>query len=195
MASAPAITLPAQQFLQVYGIASVACCLSLMGCDQFARVGVASAAGTTGGATAVPHDGSAGSMVDVARTTDDAMSSDAMQSDAASVADDAGAACPSPEIALCNPVTNEGCSDLIRMQCAVDLAAQALAGYCIFRGPEPPPDLTMCLNTLVTESCPPKSTCVLGRCRTLCFCDAQCTGEDCCVEPIGNFGFKVCGSC
>jgi hypothetical protein len=109
----------------------------------------------------------------------------------ASVVGDAGATC-TPAVALCNPVTNDGCPP--SMQCAVDLGADVLAGYCIFSAPMDMPD-GGCFNSGVTESCPPTSTCFDFQCRTLCFCDADCEKGQCCVEPVGSFGFKVCGDC
>jgi hypothetical protein len=94
-----------------------------------------------------------------------------------------------PEVLACNPVTNEGCPP--PMQCAVDLVSDVLAGYCVFNGPV----ADGCFNSGVTESCPPKETCFDFACRTLCFCDDDCKEGQCCVDPVGDLGFKVCGSC
>jgi hypothetical protein len=52
-----------------------------------------------------------------------------------------------------------------------------------------------CFNSGVTESCPPQHACVGDTCRTLCFCDADCEKGECCVEPVGTLGFKVCNAC
>ena len=127
---------------------------------------------------------------DAAPTTDAASDALAMPRQG-----DSGAAppeeCDEPQVTTCDPVHNTGCADELLMQCAVDFAAPQLAGYCIFSAPQP----VGCLNTLLTESCPPTTACVAGQCRRLCFCDSQCEGGQCCVEPIGNFGFKVCGEC
>jgi len=106
----------------------------------------------------------------------------------ASVIDEPAASC-APEVQVCNPVTNEGCPE--PMQCAVDLASDVLAGYCIFNGPVG----AGCFNSGVTESCPPTSTCFDFECRTLCFCDADCEAGQCCVDPVGTLGFKACGAC
>lgn len=99
-----------------------------------------------------------------------------------------------PAIAACNPVTNEGCPDALGMHCAVDPAAR-LTGYCIFSTAPTPSPLGDCLNTGITESCPPTSTCRDGQCRELCLCDADCEAGQCCREPIESTGFKVCGEC
>jgi len=94
-----------------------------------------------------------------------------------------------PAVVACNPVTNEGCPP--PMQCAVDLLSDVLAGYCIFNGPV----ADGCFNSGVTESCPPTETCFNFECRTLCFCDGDCKEGQCCVDPIGELGFKACGDC
>jgi hypothetical protein len=157
----------------------------VVGCDQFARVGGV----VTSGAPSFVLD--AAPMQDSGRdaaSIDDAASVDARQPA------DSSAQCARPQVAVCNPVTNEGCVDLLRMHCAVDPAASMLAGYCIFSGP-PSPDGLACVNTVVTESCPMKSACLLGVCRTLCFCDADCKAGECCAEPIGDYGFKACLPC
>lgn len=104
------------------------------------------------------------------------------------------AECALLEVAVCNPVTNEGCFDSLMMQCAVDPLA-TLTGYCIFYSGQSPMLGGDCLNTGVTESCPPTFTCVDGRCRELCFCDADCEAGQCCTEPLEGTGFKVCGDC
>jgi hypothetical protein len=116
---------------------------------------------------------------------------DTLESDAAVSSDAGGSTCMPADAAVCNPVTNEGCPD--SMQCAVDGLSDVLAGYCIFSTPMP--DAGFCFNSGVTESCPPKQTCVVDQCRTLCFCDADCEEKQCCVESIGTVGFKVCGAC
>jgi len=105
-----------------------------------------------------------------------------------------GPECARPGVATCNPVTNEGCLAELQQQCAADLLSNTLAGYCIFSAPAPAPDGS-CLNTGVTESCPPTQTCVDGLCRTLCFCDDDCEEGRCCADPVGDVGFKACGDC
>jgi hypothetical protein len=97
-------------------------------------------------------------------------------------APDAGtdaASCTAPTVAVCNPMKNDICSDVL--QCDVDSLSTTLAGQCV--------------ATPVTESCPPKATCHNGACRQLCFCDADCKTGECCNEPVGQLGFKVCGGC
>jgi hypothetical protein len=119
---------------------------------------------------------------------DDSDAGDSSELDASANGDAGGASC-TPEVQVCNPVTNDGC--LEPMQCAVDLASDVLTGYCIFNGPVG----VGCFNSGVTESCPPKSTCFDFECRTLCFCDDDCDAGQCCVDPIGTLGFKACGAC
>jgi len=123
------------------------------------------------------------------------MPNDAGTTNDAGATNDGGAQCERVEVADCNPVTNEGCAASLMMQCAVNVAA-TLTGYCIFFSGGPPPSLGgACLNTGITESCPPKATCVAERCRTLCFCDTDCEAGQCCTEPLESTGFKICGDC
>lgn len=96
----------------------------------------------------------------------------------------------SPVVEVCNPVTNDGCPPT--MQCAVDLLATAPTGYCTFSSPPMP---GTCFNSGVTESCLPTEACVDFECRKLCFCDADCGAGECCVDPVGEAGFKACGAC
>jgi hypothetical protein len=111
----------------------------------------------------------------------------------ATVNSGAGATCTPPKVDGCNPVKNEGCLMELSMQCAVDPLAGGIAGYCTFSAPS---DVDGgCLNTYVTESCPPTKTCFEGHCRKLCFCDGECQQGECCVERIGEHGFKACGKC
>jgi hypothetical protein len=108
----------------------------------------------------------------------------------AAVAFDAGESF-APVVEGCNPVSNDGCPPA--MQCAIDVLAPTLTGYCTFSSP-----MTAgleCFNSGVTESCLPKQTCFDFECRTLCFCDADCEEGECCVDPIGDLGFKACGAC
>lgn len=105
-----------------------------------------------------------------------------------------GVACDAKPMGVCNPLTNEGCAPELSQQCAVDLAAPNLAGYCIFSAPLDG-GAVACLNTGLTESCPPTETCFGGECRRYCLCDDQCDAGQCCTDPIGTQGFKVCGDC
>jgi hypothetical protein len=85
---------------------------------------------------------------------------------------------------------NDICTDAL--QCDVDGLSTTLAGHCVFSTLI---DGGLCVATPVTESCPPKATCHNGACRQLCFCDADCKTGECCNEPVGQLGFKVCGDC
>lgn len=138
--------------------------------------------GASGGTGATGGAGGAGGS-----TTDAALVGDL---DASVVRDGGSGGECVPSVALCNPVTNQGCP--AGMQCAIDLAAPSLAGYCIFSAPM---DAGFCFNSLVTESCPPRATCVNGECRNLCFCNEDCDDGQCCLESIGTTGFKLCGDC
>ena len=147
---------------------------ALAACDQFARVGIQDVEAS--GAPSVPS-------VDAGRRHDAGMMVDA--------GPDPIAACPEVEIAVCNPVTNQGCSAGLEMQCGIDLTAP-LTGYCVFLAP---PALGMpdeCLNTGVTESCPATTTCFAGKCHRICLCDADCDAGQRCDEPIEGTGFNVC---
>jgi hypothetical protein len=106
---------------------------------------------------------------------------------------DASASNCAPKVDGCNPVKNEGCLAELGMHCTVDPLAFTLAGYCIFSATQD--GGTGCLNTFVTESCPPKSTCFEGQCQKLCFCNSDCDPGECCAEPLGSLGFKVCNKC
>jgi hypothetical protein len=111
----------------------------------------------------------------------------------ATVGSDVGAACTAPKVDGCNPVKNEGCVTELGMQCGIDFLAFTLAGSCTFSAPSDPPDAGGCLNTIVTESCLPKHSCIEGQCRKLCFCDSDCGQGEVCVDKIGDKGFKACG--
>jgi hypothetical protein len=173
-----------------------------MGCDQFATIGIRNPESENAGAPSRPR-GAAGETVDhdaampndAGASKDGGTSRDAGAASDSGAAHDAGAECAPIQVAECNPVKNEGCSASLMMQCAVDLNA-TLAGYCIFNSGGPPPALGgACLNTGVTESCPPTSTCVVDKCRKLCLCGTDCEAGQCCKDPVGSTGFKTCGDC
>jgi hypothetical protein len=147
----------------------------LAGCQQVAVIGGVE---TVAGRAAAPLDA--------------AMSGESPALDAGEPAGPS-LACERPAVAVCDPVMNSGCPDILAMQCAIDHGADVTAGYCIFQAPNSMMGPT-CLNTVVTESCPPRSTCVGGMCRTLCFCDIDCNGE-CCNQPVGAHRFRACGPC
>jgi hypothetical protein len=155
----------------------------LAGCDQFARVGVMAADAATGSPSVPSANGGAAGEPDIATAED-----------AGAEPQDAGSECTPVDIAVCNPVTNEGCPGSLAMQCAVDWAA-TLSGYCIFSSPPPVAGADTCFNSGVTESCPPTFTCVVDQCRRLCLCDADCEQGQCCTEEVGSTGFHVCRDC
>jgi hypothetical protein len=161
-------------------LAAALACLALAGCDQFARVGLAERdAGEAAAPPAAPEP-DAGEP--------------AARADAGATPLDAGMEleCAPIDVAVCNPVTNEGCAGTLQMQCAVDQLA-ILRGYCIFSSP--PPGTGGCINSGVTESCPPTFTCVVDQCQKLCLCDADCDEGQCCTQQVGSTGFKVCRDC
>lgn len=165
-------------------VAAALACLSLAGCDQFARVGV-QASIEADASTPAPADGGGTALLDGDMATADG---------GEDAAPDASAACPEVEIAICNPMKNTGCATGLSMQCAIDLAA-TLTGYCIYNAP---PALGMggeCLNTGITESCPATFTCYAASCRKICLCDAECGAGQCCTDPVERTGFRVCGDC
>jgi hypothetical protein len=163
-------------------LAAALACLALASCDQFARVGIEDVE---------PSDPPPIPSVDAGGGPDAAMTPEV---DAAAMTDaaiDPRADCPDVEIAVCNPVTNEGCSAALGQQCGIDLVSH-LTGYCVFTAP---PALGMpdeCLNTGVTESCPIQFTCFAGKCHRICLCDADCDPGLSCSEPIDSTGFNVC---
>lgn len=157
--------------------AGLACLLLLSvlaACDQFARVGIQDVAAS--GAPSLPS-------VDAGRVHDAGVIADA--------GPDPVAECPEVVIAVCNPVTNEGCSAGLDMQCGIDLTAP-LTGYCVFIAPPAVGMPDECLNTGVTESCPATTACFAGKCHGICLCDADCDAGQRCSEPIEGTGFSVC---
>jgi hypothetical protein len=97
---------------------------------------------------------------------------------------------PAVMVAVCDPVHNTGCNPL--QQCDVDPSQMTMpTGLCVFGGGT---EGGACTMSIFTESCPPKSTCVDGGCRPLCFCNADCPGQ-CCSDNSGPPGFTMCGPC
>ena len=117
---------------------------------------------------------------------------DAAPADAAS-----GAACTPPTtIQTCDPVCNTGCPFLSRCNVS-DTPNQ---GSCI--GIWISTEGSDCIKTASTDPCAVNLSCVNGKCRHLCYHDADCagaTGGACCVESIqlsaGPSGFRACGPC
>jgi hypothetical protein len=97
----------------------------------------------------------------------------------------------SSTVAVCDPVHNTGCNPL--QQCDVNpLQATVPTGQCVFGGGV---DAGGCTASFVNESCAPKSTCVDGGCRQLCFCNADCPPGQCCSDTSGPPGFTLCRPC
>lgn len=95
-------------------------------------------------------------------------------------------------VAVCNPVKNTGCNPL--QQCDVDPTQTATpTGLCLFNSGSEAGGA--CIMSIVSESCPPKQTCVGGTCRALCFCNADCPTGQCCSDTSGPKGFTLCSPC
>jgi hypothetical protein len=98
-------------------------------------------------------------------------------------------------IAVCDPVHNTGCNALLQQQCDVNTLVTTMpTGNCVYNsgGAEAG---GACIASPVSESCAPRSTCVSGACRTLCFCNADCPSAQCCSDTSGPPGFTLCGPC
>ena len=94
-------------------------------------------------------------------------------------------------VAVCDPVHNTGCNPL--QQCDVDPSqATTPTGLCVFNGPS---EAATCTSSIVSESCAPGMTCVRSACRSLCFCDSDCSAGQCCTDTSGPAGFLLCQSC
>jgi hypothetical protein len=95
-------------------------------------------------------------------------------------------------VAVCDPVHNTGCNPF--QQCDVDPGQTSTpTGLCLFNGGQA--DAGSCSMSLVSETCPPKSTCVSGACRQLCGCDSDCAAGECCSDTGGPPGFLLCKTC
>jgi hypothetical protein len=102
-----------------------------------------------------------------------------------------GGACAAT-VAVCDPVKNTGCNPL--QQCDVDTTQTSTpTGLCVFNSSSEGGGA--CTMSFVSESCPPKHTCVSGACRALCFCNADCRIGQCCSDTSGPRGFTLCGTC
>jgi hypothetical protein len=166
-------------------------CIALASCDQFARVGVEPPAIVEPGPPAAPERDAGIAMAnDAAAAVDATVALDA----SAHASSDAAVECPKVDIAICDPVVNLGCSASLMQQCTIDYLG-TLTGYCIFSAPPMSAIGGECLNTGVTESCPPTSTCYEARCQRICLCDADCGSGQCCGDAVESTGFRVCGDC
>lgn len=173
-------------------VAALACCIALVGCDQFARIGTEQAA---------PPEPEPDAMaeLDAMIIEPDAMIIDPDAAIDTDAGPDAGSQCPDVHFDVCNPVTNEffvaECGPSFNQQCGIDQFSM-LVGYCVFASETPATLGGACFNSGVTESCPPTSTCSAdGICRKICLCDADCVAGQCCTEPVGATGFSMCGDC
>jgi hypothetical protein len=95
--------------------------------------------------------------------------------------------------AVCDPVCNTGCPALSRC----DVGAMPMTGTCV--GIWISAEGTSCFKGSGTDACAPKLTCLSGRCRRLCYRDADCGAGTCCKETVfagaTASGFLVCGPC
>jgi hypothetical protein len=98
----------------------------------------------------------------------------------------------SSTVATCDPIHNTGCNAL--QQCDVNmLVTNTPTGLCVFNSGSV--EAGACIATIYTESCDPKSTCVDGGCRQLCFCNDDCPTGQCCSDTSGPPGFTLCRPC
>ena len=129
----------------------------------------------------------------VEAAADDAATDDATAGDGASDAPstDGHAACAS-SIAVCDPIHDTGCNAL--QQCDVDLTQTTTpTGACVFNSAQP--DGGPCTVSVLSESCPPRFTCIGNACRALCACDGDCPPTTCCSDTSGPPGFRLCQPC
>jgi hypothetical protein len=114
--------------------------------------------------------------------------------DAATGADatDADAACTPPSPAVCNPVTNTGCT---LSQCDIDTSHMTPTGTCVISSPFPNDAGSPCTQVSGSVSCQPGFTCFGGTCQKVCFCNSDCAASTCCSGTAGTTGFGLCGAC
>jgi hypothetical protein len=154
------------------------------GVDAASLADDAASSGDDGASSATPGD------TTTAPSADDATGGDAGTDDAPPGDIIEGGAC-SGTVAVCDPVHNTGCNSL--QQCDVNsLVTTTPTGLCVFGSPA---EGGSCLSTIVTESCPPKFTCVSSACRALCFCNGDCPIGQCCSDTSGPPGFTLCRPC
>jgi hypothetical protein len=106
----------------------------------------------------------------------------------------AGAGCSPPFAAeVCDPVCNTGCPPLSRC----DVSPLPRQGACV--GIFVVGEGALCFRGDTTDSCAVRLTCLDGRCRRLCYRDADCTAGSCCSHPLAAAGapsgFAVCAPC
>lgn len=189
MGAGGSLAVPRRRFAAAFhSTFALALALTLASCDQFARVGVEQPAVDPGPPDVPERDADVAMMIDAAP---DATIDASVAFDAGS---DAAIECPKLDIAVCDPIENLGCSPSLAQQCAIDHLG-TLTGYCIFSAPPMSVIGGDCLNTGVTESCPPTSTCYEARCQKICLCDADCDPGQCCADAVESTGFRVCGEC
>ena len=105
-----------------------------------------------------------------------------------------GARCLPPFAAeVCDPVCNTGCPLLSRC----DVSDVPRRGACV--GIFVVGEGGLCFRGTTTDSCAVSLTCLDGRCRRLCYDDADCTAGTCCSRPLeaagAPSGFAVCAPC
>ncbi|HEX4446456.1 MAG TPA: hypothetical protein VH044_06970 [Polyangiaceae bacterium] len=118
--------------------------------------------------------------------------------DSGSVGDDGdlgrdGQSCtPAVAPAICDPVHNTGCPNVLQ-QCDIDPTQTTKAtGTCVFGSPM---DAGACLMSAFTESCPVHFACIATACRQPCYCDTDCAAGQCCTDTSSAPGWSLCGSC
>ena len=157
--------------------------------DSAADLGLeAGVVGKDGAGPALPPDGGGVTDADPGRNSPDA---DPTPPDAGP---DVGSGCLPPFAAeVCDPVCNTGCPPVSR--CDVSEAPRRGACVGVFIVGEG----GLCVRGSTTDSCAVRLTCLEGRCRRLCYRDADCTAGSCCSQPLAAAGapsgFAVCAPC
>ena len=173
--------------------ALTACKLGGPSSDPEAYVSFPNDASTSTGTLDAPGDdgsspsaGEASSQDEPGVLDDGALASSGLDDGQASTCTDAA-----PAIPVCDPIRNTGCNPF--QQCDVDPNQTATAtGLCLFYTAA---DGGACSATVFTETCPARSTCVGGACRTLCGCSGDCPAGECCSDTSGPPGFTLCAPC
>ena len=99
------------------------------------------------------------------------------------------ASCAAPAGLACDPVNDVGCLPLT--QCIIDADASSDAARCVITSISLD---ASCIQDLFSTSCPPEHTCVAGRCREYCYCDADCSNGACTEASSPDGVFRLCAA-
>jgi hypothetical protein len=162
----------------------------------------AGAGGPQGGAVGAQEDGARAPGAGFAEAPDGGPADDlappppdaGVQDASGDAAVASGAGCMAPIAAeVCDPVCDTGCPPLSRC----DVSELPRRGACV--GIWVVGEEGLCFRGSTTDSCAVRLTCLDGRCRRLCYRDADCTAGSCCSRPLevagAPSGFAVCAPC